>query len=143
MPSPSSRTRTSEAHTPANILVVDDRAENRRALRAILSSPEYRVVEASSGDEALLRLFDEEFAVLLVDVVMPAMNGFELATAIKARPKTANVPILFLTAEAEDADFIFKGYRVGAVDYLVKPLVPEMVRTKVAVFADIYRQRKR
>jgi signal transduction histidine kinase len=127
---------------PANILVVDDRAENRNALRAILSSPAYRIVEASSGEEALRRLLDEEFAVLLLDVVMPGMNGFELATAIKGRPKTATVPIVFLTAVASDADLIFKGYRVGAVDYLVKPLVPEMVRAKVAVFADLYRQRR-
>lgn len=129
---------------PVSILVVDDRRENRLALRAILASPDYRIVEASSGPEALLRLLDdEEFAVLLVDVVMPEMSGFELAAAIKERRRTAAVPILFLTAQAADAELIYKGYRAGAVDYLVKPLVPEMVRAKVAVFAELHRQRRR
>jgi PAS domain S-box-containing protein len=126
-----------------NILVVDDRPENRRALKAILSAPDYHLVEASSGPEALLRLLEDEFAVLLIDVVMPQMNGFELAEAIKQRERTAAVPIVFLSAEAADVDLIYKGYRAGAVDYLVKPLVPEMVRAKVAVFAELFRQRKR
>src|SRR6187549_2519483 len=117
------------------ILVVDDHPENRTALRAILSSPDYRIVEAGSGAEALLRLLEEDFAVLLIDVVMPDMSGFELAAAIKERERTAPIPIVFLTAQGTDVDFVFKGYRVGAVDYLMKPLVPEMIRAKVAVFA--------
>lgn len=126
-----------------NILLVDDQEKNRVALKAILSAPDYRLIEASSGAEALRRLLDEEFAVLLLDVVMPDMNGFELATAIKQRERTASVPILFLTGLAIDMEQVFKGYQAGAVDYLVKPLVPEMVRAKVAVFAELYRQRKR
>jgi len=128
---------------PAKILVVDDFPENRMALRAILSSPDYHIVEASSGAEALLRLLEEDFAVLLIDVVMPDMSGFELAAAIKEREKTAAVPILFLTGQATDVDLVYKGYRVGAVDYLIKPLVPEMVRAKVAVFAQLFREKKR
>ncbi len=133
----------SGTHAPVSILVVDDRQQNRLALKAILSSPDYRIVEARSGSEALRSLLDEDFAVLLLDVLMPDMNGFELASTIKQRERTATVPILFLTAQATDVDLVYKGYQVGAVDYLVKPLVPEMVRAKVAVFAELYRQRKR
>ena len=128
---------------PVQILVVDDHSENRMALRAILSSPDYRIVEAVSGAEALLRLLQEDFAVLLIDVVMPDMSGFELAAAIKERERTAAIPIVFLTAQATDVDLVFKGYRVGAVDYLMKPLVPEMIRAKVAVFAQLYREKRR
>jgi signal transduction histidine kinase len=127
----------------ANILVVDDHEENRVALRAILSSADYRIVEAGSGHEALRRLLEDEFAVLLLDVVMPGMSGFELATVVKERLNTAAVPIVFLTGEASDVSLVYRGYGVGAVDYLIKPLVPEMVRAKVAVFVDLYRQRKR
>jgi PAS domain S-box-containing protein len=133
----------SGAAAPVNILIVDDRKENRIALRAILESPEYRILESASGDDALLKLLDHEFAVLLLDVVMPGMNGFELAMTIKARKRTATVPILFLSAEATDLELMSHGYRAGAVDYLIKPLVPEMVRAKVAVFAELYRQRLR
>ena len=131
-----------ETDLPVNILLVDDKEENLVALKAILSAPGYRLVEATSSAEALRRLLDEEFAVLLVDVIMPEMSGFELAAAIKQRERTAAVPILFLTGLAVDLEQFYKGYRAGAVDYLVKPLVPEMVRAKVAVFAQLYRQRK-
>jgi PAS domain S-box-containing protein len=125
------------------VLVADDSPENRTALRAILSSPDYRIVEAGSGAEALLRLLEEDFAVLLIDVVMPGMNGFELAAAIKEREKSAAIPILFLTGQATDLDLVYKAYQIGAVDYLIKPLVPEMVRAKVAVFAQLFREKKR
>jgi len=128
---------------PVQILVVDDHAENRTALRAMLSSPDYRIVEAGSGADALLRLLEEEFAVLLIDVVMPDMSGFELAAAIKEREKTAAIPIVFLTAQATDVGLVHEGYRVGAVDYLMKPLVPEMIRAKIAVFAQLFREKKR
>jgi PAS domain S-box-containing protein len=128
---------------PAPVLVVDDRAENRIALRSVLPPPSYRVVEAASGRQALAKLLDEEFAVLLLDVVMPEMSGFELARAIKEREKTAALPIIFLTAHATEMDAVFGAYRAGAVDYLVKPLVPEVVRAKVSVFADLYIQRRR
>lgn len=125
------------------ILVVDDHAESRAALGALLSSPDYRLVEASSGAEGLRRLLEEEFALLMVDVSMPNMNGFEFVDAVKGRTRTASIPILFLTAHQGESELLRKGYRAGAVDYLVKPLVPEMVTAKVAVFAELYRQRKR
>ena len=139
----SSSPETAPAEIPVQILVVDDSPENRTALRAILSARDYRIVEAGSGAEALLRLLEEDFAVLLLDVVMPEMSGFELAAAIKQRERTAAVPILFLTGQATDVDLVYSGYRVGAVDYLIKPLVPEMVRAKVAVFAQLFREKKR
>ena len=139
----SSSLETVATAIPVPILVVDDHPENRTALRAMLSSPDYRIVEAGSGAEALFRLLEGDFAVLLIDVVMPDMSGFELAAAIKEREKTAAIPIVFLTAQATDVDLVFKGYRVGAVDYLMKPLVPEMMRAKVAVFAQLFREKKR
>jgi PAS domain S-box-containing protein len=123
-------------------LLVDDDENNRAALRAVLDSPDYRLVEAQTAEEALLKLLDDEFAVLLVDVVMPGMNGFELAAAVKARARTAAVPIIFLTGQSSDLDQAYEGYRVGAVDYLVKPLIPGAVRAKVAVFVELYRQRQ-
>jgi PAS domain S-box-containing protein len=131
------------AHPPANILIVDDVAANRVALRAVLASPDLRIVEAGSGTEALRHLLGEEFAVLLLDVVMPGMSGLELASLIKQRKATAATPILFVTAEASHVEGIFRGYQAGAVDYLVKPLVPEVVRAKVSVFVELHRQRKR
>jgi PAS domain S-box-containing protein len=131
------------AEIPISILLVDDHAENRKAVKAILSADRYRVVEAGSGPEALLRLLEEEFAVLLLDVVMPQMSGFDLARAVRERERTAAVPILFLTGQAIDVELVYQGYQVGAVDYLIKPLVPEMVRAKVGVFSELYRQRKR
>ena len=129
--------------SPVPLLVVDDHPGNRSALRAILSSPDYRIVEAASGAEALLRLLQEDFAVLLLDVVMPDMSGFDLATAIKERERTATVPIVFLTAEATDADLVHRGYEVGAADYLITPLAPDMVRAKVAVFAQLFQEKQR
>lgn len=134
---------TNATLAPVNVLVVDDHAENRSLLRAMLSGPNYRIVEAASGSEALRKLLAEEFAVLLIDVTMPDMSGFELASAIREREKTASVPILFMTGMARDMDLVFEGYRVGAVDYLTTPLSPEMVRAKVAVFAELSRQRMR
>lgn len=127
---------------PVNLLVVDDHVENRIAVRAVLSGADYRIVEANSADEALKRLLEREFAVLLVDVVMPGVDGFELVRAVKERDRTASVPVLFLTAQATDLSLIYAGYRAGAVDYLLKPVVPEMLKAKVSVFAELYRQRK-
>jgi PAS domain S-box-containing protein len=128
---------------PSNVLVVDDHVENRIAIRAMLASPNYRIVEASSGPEALLRLLEDDFALLLVDVVMPGMSGLELARAVKQRGRTASIPIIFLTGHAVDSGLVQKGYSAGSVDYLIKPLVPDVVRAKVAVFAELHRQRRR
>jgi PAS domain S-box-containing protein len=132
-----------EAGVTVGILVVDDQPENRVAVRSMLTAADYRIVDASSGPEALRKLLEDEFAMLLIDVVLPGMNGFELAAAVKWRERTAALPILFLTGRANDVDQVYEGYHAGAVDYLTKPLMPEMVRAKVAVFAELYRQRKR
>lgn len=124
------------------LLIVDDREENRIALRAMLEDVHYKLVEVNSGEQALRLLVEEEFAVLLIDIVMPGMDGFQLAEIIRSREKTAAVPILFMTAVATDVAFVFKGYRTGAVDYLIKPLDAEIVRAKLAALTDLFRQRK-
>jgi two-component sensor histidine kinase len=124
-----------------NVLIVDDLAANRMALRAVLSDPGYTIIEAASSSAALRELLDREFAVLLLDVVMPDMDGIELAKLIRARDATRSVPILFVTAEADAPDLIERGYRAGAVDYLVKPLVPAIVCAKVGIFRDLYLKR--
>src|SRR5262245_58951412 len=97
-----------------NVLIVDDREANRIALRSILGRPDYHIVEAESGGEALRRLLEDEFAVLLIDVLMPDMNGLELARIVRRRERTASVPILFLTAEATDPAHFFEAYQLGA-----------------------------
>src|SRR5690606_36563732 len=113
-------TLPTDTPVPVNILVVDDRLENRVALRALLTEPDYQIVEAASAREALKQLLDVEFAVLLVDVVMPEMSGLELAQLIRTRERNSSVPILFLTAVATDLEAIYRAYTTGAVDYLVK-----------------------
>jgi PAS domain S-box-containing protein len=125
-----------------NVLLVDDRAENRLALRAILGDADYTIVEAGSASEALKHLLETEFAALLIDVVMPEMSGLELASLVRTRGRNATVPIVFMSAVATDLNAIYRAYTTGAVDYLIKPLIPEMVRAKVAVFAELFRQRK-
>jgi PAS domain S-box-containing protein len=125
-----------------NILLVDDRAENLLALEAILEPLGERLVRAHSGDEALKCLLTEEFAVILLDVQMPGLNGFETAELVKARERTRTVPIIFLTAISKDEAYIFRGYSVGAVDYMSKPFQPDVLRSKVAVFVDLYRKQR-
>ncbi len=125
-----------------NILVVDDHRDARLALRAILPSSQYNIVEADSGAAALRELVHREYAVLLVDVVMPGMDGFELANIVRSREQTAAVPIVFVTGVALDTAQVFKGYRSGAVDYMFKPLDAEIVRSKIGVLVELYRQRK-
>jgi PAS domain S-box-containing protein len=132
-----------DAAAPVNVLVVDDREANRAALKAMLASPDYHVVEAGGGAEALRRLLDDDFAVVLADVIMPEMSGFELAAVIRERDRTSALPILLMTAAAWDVDFVVQGYRAGAIDFLVKPLVPEIVRAKVGVFAELHRRKRR
>lgn len=128
---------------PVSILAVDDHSEELVAVRAALSSQGYEIIEATSGEEALLKLLERDFAVLLIDVVMPGINGIELANIIRRREKTASVPIVFLTGRAADAESIEKGYEAGGVDYLVKPFAPSMLRAKVAVFVELYRKHRR
>jgi CheY-like chemotaxis protein len=124
--------------TKARILLVDDRHENLVALEAILSSLNQTLVPVRSGEEALKALLVDEFAVILLDVVMPGMDGFETASHIKRRPKTRDVPIIFLTAASAEPDHAFRGYAAGAVDYISKPFDPWVLRAKVAVFVELY-----
>ncbi len=121
----------------ARILLVDDRSENLVALEAILSSLNQVLVPVRSGEEALKALLVDEFAVILLDVVMPGMDGFETAAHIKRRPKTRDVPIIFLTAASAEPDHAFRGYAAGAVDYISKPFDPWVLRAKVSVFVEL------
>ena len=122
----------------AKILLVDDRDENLVALEAILSSLDQELVSVQSGEAALKALLTDEFAVILLDVVMPGMDGFETATHIKRRVKTRDIPIIFLTAVNADPDYAFRGYAAGAVDYIAKPFDPWVLRAKVSVFVEFY-----
>lgn len=129
-------------HYPVNILLVDDRPENLLALEAILEPLGENLVLAASGQDALSQSLRQEFALVLLDVSMPDMDGFETARRIKGRRKSAATPIIFLTANSPDDRLILRGYEAGAADYLLKPLTPDVVRSKVAVFADLYRSRE-
>jgi len=123
--------------TTVNILIVDDEPRNLAVLESVLDDPSYRLVRATSGEEALLALMADEFAVLVLDVRMPGMTGFELAQMIKERKKTARIPIIFLTAYYNEDQHILEGYGTGAVDYLHKPVNPAVLRSKVSVFAEL------
>ncbi|MDQ3896169.1 MAG: response regulator [Actinomycetota bacterium] len=125
---------------PAQVLMVDDRPDNLLALEAVLEPLGARLVRASSGEEALRHLLAAEVAVIILDVQMPGMDGFETARLIKAREKTRNVPIIFLTAISGEAEHHLQGYRSGAVDYVYKPFDPEALRSKVSVFLELWRQ---
>jgi len=123
-----------------DILLVDDEARNLDALEAILSSPDYRLWRAQSADQALLALLQHDFAVIVLDIRMPDINGFELAQMIKQRKKNQHIPIIFLTAYLQDEKDVLEGYGAGAVDYLSKPLNPQILRSKVGVFVDLFRK---
>jgi PAS domain S-box-containing protein len=125
-----------------NILIVDDEPKNLTVLEAVLGDPGYRLVRAESAEEALLALLADEFALLILDIRMPGVTGLELAQMIKARKKTANVPIIFLTAYLDDDQQIIEGYETGAVDYVAKPVNPAILRTKVGIFAQLYRRQR-
>ncbi len=130
------------ADGPDNILIVADRPENLLAVEAILEPLGQRLVRAHSGPEALRHLLESEFACILLDVQMPGMNGFEVARVIKSRERTKYIPIIFLTAISKEQEYVFRGYAVGAVDYLFKPFNPDILRSKVAVFVDLYLKQK-
>ena len=125
-----------------NILLVDDRPENLLALEAILEPLGQKLVRASSGEEALKQLLTRDFAVILLDVQMPGMNGFDTARLIKARERSRHIPIIFLTAISKEEAYVFEGYSVGAVDYMFKPFQPDILRSKVSVFVDLYRKQE-
>lgn len=122
----------------AKILLVDDRPENLLALEAILSALDQTLVRASSGEEALKALLTDDFAVILLDVQMPGMDGFETAAHIKRRERTRDIPIIFLTAINHGPHHTFRGYAAGAVDYISKPFDPWVLRAKVSVFVELY-----
>ena len=122
------------------VLIVDDRPDNLLALEAVLEPLGAELVRAGSGEEALRALLTANFAVIILDVQMPGMDGFETARLVKAREKTRAVPIIFLTAISGEAEHHLQGYRSGAVDYLYKPFSPEALRAKVAVFLELWRQ---
>ena len=120
------------------ILLVDDRVENLLALEAILEPLGQTMVRAQSGEEALKCVLQHDFAVILLDVQMPEMNGFDVAQIIKSREKSRYIPIIFLSAINKEDSYVFKGYSMGAVDYVFKPFNPDVLRSKVAVFVDLY-----
>lgn len=126
-----------------NILLVDDRPENLLAIEAVIDEDEYRLVKANSGEEALKCLLKDNFALILLDVQMPGMDGFTTAKVIKAREKTKHIPILFITANNMDSEHVFMGYAVGAIDYILKPVDPLILKAKVERFVDIYKMEQR
>src|SRR5712671_3172363 len=143
------KTKIAAATTPVlhgkaavNILIVDDEPKNLTVLEAILDDPGYRLVRAESAEQALLALLADEFALLILDIRMPGVTGFELAKMIKARKKTANVPIIFLTAYYDEDQQIIEGYETGAVDYVKKPVNRAILRSKVGIFAELYRKQR-
>jgi two-component system, sporulation sensor kinase E len=121
-----------------NILIVDDRQENLLALEAVLMSSNYSLVRANSGDQALKMVLQMDFAVILMDVQMPGMNGFETAKLIKSRDKSKEIPIVFITALSQSHEHVMHGYRLGAIDYIFKPFDPEILRSKVHNLVKIY-----
>ncbi|SEK92370.1 Signal transduction histidine kinase [Pseudomonas sp. NFIX51] len=126
----------------AKLLIVDDLPENLLALEALIKREDRQVYKALSADEALSLLLQHEFAMAILDVQMPGMNGFELAELMRGTEKTKNIPIVFVSAAGRELDYAFKGYESGAVDFLHKPLDTHAVKSKVNVFVDLYRQSK-
>ena len=131
-------TSSDDGEEVVSILIVDDEPKNLTVLETVLESPRYRVIRAESADEALLVLIRQDFAVLILDVQMPGITGFELALMIKQRRKTSAVPIIFLTAYYNDDKHVIEGYDSGAVDYLLKPINPTILRSKVSVLAELF-----
>lgn len=128
--------------TQAKILIVDDRPENLLVLESLLDEPDVELVRATSGNEALAKVLDHDFALVLLDVQMPGMDGYEVAELMRGNRLTRSIPIIFVTAKNKDQANIFKGYDAGAVDYLFKPLEPVILKGKVGVFLELYRQKK-
>lgn len=126
----------------ASILIVDDMDENLVALEAVLGSLDQELVRAHSGEEALKAMLRQEFAVVLLDVLMPGMDGFETAANIKRLDQTKDVPIILVTGNEADTDYLYRGYALGAADFLTKPFDPWLLRTKVNVFLDLYRKNR-
>lgn len=124
--------------SPVNILIVDDHPENLVAIEAVLTGVPYRLVRAYSGIEALRCLLEDEFAVIVMDVQMPEMDGFETASIIRTREKTKLVPIIFLSATNDKLEHVFTGYSVGAIDYMTKPFIPAIFKSKIEGYVGMY-----
>lgn len=123
------------------ILIVDDRKENLMILENIISQENITLIKAYSGDEALGLVLDHDFALILLDVQMPGLNGYETAELLRGNSKTKEIPIIFITAINKDEKNIFKGYDSGAVDFLFKPIDTHVLKSKVSVFVNLYRQK--
>jgi diguanylate cyclase (GGDEF)-like protein len=124
------------------ILIVDDRKENLLTLESLLDSPDLQLVRAASGNEALAKILDYEFALILMDVRMPGMDGYETAELMRGSTRSRSIPIIFVTAARMDREHMFKGYDSGAVDYLFKPLEPQILKRKVGIFLELHLQRQ-
>ncbi len=124
----------------ANILLVDDRPENLLAMETILEDLGQNLLRAGSGHEALRYLLVEEVALILLDVQMPGLNGFEFAELIRERERTQHTPIIFISATSRNEKYVFKGYSLGAVDYMTKPFEPEILKSKVRFFTKLFQQ---
>jgi PAS domain S-box-containing protein len=123
-----------------DILVVDDRPQDLLAIEAILSTGDYSVSTATTSSSAVRKLLERDFAVIVLDVMMPDLDGFELATIIKQRERSRHTPIIFMTSAGEDMSFIYRAYSVGAVDYLTKPVDPDVLKAKVAIYVELFRK---
>src|ERR1051326_1457180 len=134
---------SAEAAPQAKILLVDDEPKSLFALQELLSGLGQNLMIAQSGEEALRLALKNDFAVILLDVRMPGIDGFETARLIRSRERSRLTPIIFLTAAADEMSSMFRGYEVGAVDYLQKPVVPEILKSKVAVFVELHRKSER
>lgn len=130
------------ASDPSKLLIVDDLPENLRALDALIRDEQRQVFQAQSGEEALSLMLEHEFALAILDVQMPGMDGFELAELMRGTGRTRNIPIVFVSAAGRELNYAFKGYETGAVDFLYKPLDPDAVRSKVNVFVTLDQQRR-
>ncbi|MEU6422800.1 response regulator [Streptomyces spiralis] len=127
---------------PCNILIVDDMEENLVAFEAVLGPLHQHLVRARSGEQALKAMLRQEFAVVLLDVRMPGMDGFETAANIKRLDQTKHVPIILVTGTEASADYAYRGYSIGAADFITKPIDPWVLRTKINIFLDLYRKNR-
>jgi CheY-like chemotaxis protein len=137
-----SNSNSGSGDAPARILAVDDDRRNLLALEAVLDPLGLEVVSVTSGEDALIEVLRSEFALILMDVQMPSLDGFATTALIKKRQKSEHIPIIFLSAISRDEEQIFQGYAYGAVDYLVKPFNPQVLRAKVGVFVELWTQRQ-
>ena len=136
---PPSAARNGSVSDKVNSLLVDDREDKLLALDAVLGGLQQNVIKARSGKEALRQLLTTDFAVILLDVSMPGMDGFETASLIRKRAQTEHTPIIFVTSMNDRDNYVSQGYKLGAVDYILSPIVPEILRTKVGVFVEMYK----